>query len=273
MLPQRLIDQIRSSSLRDLLDEIHAAARPAVGLSPIRATEPVPIGASKVGGDPDLPINVPWPRGQIGAFDDLDRPDDQTEDTPCDVEFLAQIRLNDLEGLPLPRGLAPTGLLSVFYSTDRMPWRSGWRMVWSPASAQLKRRAVPPGRTRIREHALRSSILVTLPESLDIPESDIPDSARQEPAEGISYWEVRREVRRGRDGEIATLQLGGFGLWAQDDPTECPSGDERQELLLQVDSSRALNWMWCDDGALHWFGPEGLLAQRRFDDLGFELQC
>lgn len=60
-----------------------------------------PIGASKIGGLPDLPPGVAWP-----------------EIEGMTLSFLAQIRLADLRGLPGAEELPDGGLLVFFYDAD-----------------------------------------------------------------------------------------------------------------------------------------------------------
>lgn len=60
-----------------------------------------PVGASKIGGLPDLPPGVAWPTIE-----------------GMTLSFLAQIRLADLRGLPGAEDLPDSGLLAFFYDAD-----------------------------------------------------------------------------------------------------------------------------------------------------------
>ncbi len=76
-----------------------AAAREAVELVPVEPCEPKPDElVSRLGGAPDLPPGTPWP---------------SVDGDP--LEFVAQIRLDELVGFPAAKVLPSTGLLSLFF--------------------------------------------------------------------------------------------------------------------------------------------------------------
>lgn len=79
-------------------------ARPEIELALAPAdTDALPLGASRVGGAPDLPDEVPWPADRAG------RP----------LSFVAQL---DLAALPaVDDDLPREGLLAFFYDTVRQP--------------------------------------------------------------------------------------------------------------------------------------------------------
>lgn len=83
------------------------------------STSDLPIGSSKMGGSPDLPIGIPWPTWE-------GRP----------LDFLLQL---DLAEIPRKWGgdeVPESGWLYFFYDIDRNPWgfhvsdRSGWRVLF-----------------------------------------------------------------------------------------------------------------------------------------------
>ena len=43
-------------------------------------------------------------------------------------------------------------------------------------------------------------------------------------------------------------------------------------MLLQLDSDKAVDWQWGDDGAIYFWIPAGDLAQARFDRVWVILQ-
>jgi len=78
--------------------------RPRVGFSR-RAEADAPIGASRIGGGPDVPAGFTWPTHK-------GRP----------LDFLLQINLADVQGLQCGLDLPAQGVLSFFYDTDTQPW-------------------------------------------------------------------------------------------------------------------------------------------------------
>jgi len=76
--------------------------RPRVGFSR-RAETDAPIGASRIGGGPDVPAGFEWPNHKGRALD-----------------FLLQINLADVQGLQCGLDLPAQGVLSFFYDTETM---------------------------------------------------------------------------------------------------------------------------------------------------------
>lgn len=83
-------------------DVAHALLRPAIALLSTRSTdEAIAVGATKLGGCPDLPPGMPWPREGAQIFG-----------------FVAQLRMEELSALD-PEGLLPKkGLLSFFVQDE-----------------------------------------------------------------------------------------------------------------------------------------------------------
>ena len=91
----------------DLYERLVSMAKPAwvasFPHSPI-SDESIPIGSSKMGGDPDLPADYPWPLAGV-------RP----------LSFLFQVRLDHLPEAPKYVERPSVGLLSVFYDLVQSP--------------------------------------------------------------------------------------------------------------------------------------------------------
>lgn len=110
-----------------LADKVGGLVRPVVTARSSRcADDRIAIGASKFGGQPDLPARFEWP--MIGTVP---------------LWFIAQVRLADLKpldaGLELPR----TGLLSFFYHDDQGTAGTGARVYFFP-DRRLRRTAIVP---------------------------------------------------------------------------------------------------------------------------------
>ena len=134
-------------------DVIRAAVLPSVRLvgTPSSA-DGLPVGASKLGGTPDLGEAVEWPNG-----------------TGRPLSFIAQINLATVAPC-LPGGLLPAaGLLSFFYDAEGQPWglepgdRAGWQVVFAADAGSLRRAAAPGEVTAFGAVALTPQPEQTLP--------------------------------------------------------------------------------------------------------------
>src|SRR5689334_23214374 len=112
---------IRESGLPRIADEIERLLQPSIRMQTQAAQEGgIAIGASKVGGAPDLPVAAAWPEWK-GA----------------PMSFLAQIRLRDIASLDARRLLPSDGLLSFFCDAEDSVTGldssegEGWRVLFS----------------------------------------------------------------------------------------------------------------------------------------------
>jgi len=120
-------------------DAAMAALEPWVALEVASTGEDVPVGASKLGGVPDLPADLEWPAW--GG-----RP----------LDFLAQIDLAELE---IETGLPKQGLLLFFADTLNCAGlspsdREGFRVLWT--EDDVEPRALPGGQRALRVRAARA---------------------------------------------------------------------------------------------------------------------
>lgn len=142
MMDAGMEKQIRDRLGTDLLalrtDDVLGVCRPAVELLPHRVSpDELPLGASRLGGPADLPAKVEWPRW---------RGEPQS--------LIAQIRLQDVAGLPGAELLPESGWLAFFY-TARQDTRGfdpedhgSWAVLHSPPATRLvgaNRSSLRPG--------------------------------------------------------------------------------------------------------------------------------
>jgi len=96
---EKLLELIQAHGLGRYADAILNAARPAIHMSRKRVAgdTQIPVGASKLGGSPDLPPDFIWP---------------QWDCTP--LTFIGQFNLSDVAPFDVERALPVTGILSFF---------------------------------------------------------------------------------------------------------------------------------------------------------------
>jgi uncharacterized protein YwqG len=260
-----------------------------------------PIGATKLGGLPDLPAGAAWPIRPAYSYPQSmhDRIDGPTW-TPKPLSFLAQINLADVasQGCDLP--LPDAGLLLFFYDAETQPWgfdphdSVGTQVLFVPDGTNIERSlSVPldPSPVRLLE-CLASEGLPSRDCFLDRTEgqpgcsAEAFDSAVEKLSdddwEAISYgdyvlggWPHPVQNPMELECELATNGINAGGPEGYADPRVAKLRQSAADwrLLLQLDSDDDLNWMWGDVGRLYVWCRETDLSARRFERCWTVLQC
>jgi uncharacterized protein YwqG len=269
----------QKAGLGSKADGLAALIEPAVLLVP--SQEPASlIGATKIGGQPDLPAGFAWPLFK-------EKP----------LSFVAQIALGDLVGLPGTATLPVNGLLSFFFDSTQQAWgfdpaeRDGFRVCYFPSATPLRAVTLPaglPDDARFRALSLRPKPEVSWPawESADVdtlldedelgaylhalPEVDEPPRQHQllghpAPVQGDMQVEA---------------QLVSHGIYCGDSSgfedaraTELRKRATEWRLLLQIDSDEEAGMLWGDAGRIYFCLRREDLAARNFDAAHTILQC
>ncbi|MCA9093465.1 MAG: DUF1963 domain-containing protein [Planctomycetaceae bacterium] len=274
-----LLEQMSQQGLGRLADSLIQQARPSIRI----LTEPgedaeIPVGASKFGGDPDLPEGFEWP---------------EWNGEP--LAFLAQISLADLLEFPEHELLPPNGLLSFFYDREQSTWgfdpehRGSWRVVYH--ATEMLRRTSPP--TPVPDEAMFDTCGISFEGGLAIPGWELLDHERLQftDEEQSAFFEVMQGTEGMEhhlfgyaheiQGEMSTeCQLVSNGVYCgSGDPLSTPEGKRLApgakdwRLLLQLDSDDSVGWMWGDCGRLYFWIREEDLKARRFENCWMILQC
>ncbi len=266
----KLLDRLAEIfHLKDRRKEIRKIARRAILLRTRKSSEAkIPLGATKVGGRPDLPPATAWPTYRDG------RP----------LAFLAQINLGEIAkvGTPL-RGLPKAGLLSAFsvwgwVEEDDLDPRTpsedtddqvGWTvMLHTPPRAKLERRRTPRGLRAFKAAAVEPTPILSLPDH------------RSEPALAALHW-TEDEYDRFDDMQSAfrSLQmghwlgnsdaveghhaLGGYAVFQQYFPEEALATG--RTMLLQIATDDHAEMCWGDGGELTFYADAKALARGRVE--------
>jgi uncharacterized protein YwqG len=239
------------------------------------------VGASKLGGLPDLASDTAWP---------------SRDGKP--LAFIAQIRLEDATPYESARVLPATGLLSFFYDAQQETYgadpadRGGWQVLYHAGDAsQLRRADAPaslPAAARYTACALNFTAEVTLPQDPPLEQADW----QWQPGQQERYEDLlatlpsaaeRAQPHHRMLGYADTLQddmrlqcqLVAHGVKiGSDDPRAAAlaSGAANWLLLLQVDSDAGAGMRWADAGMLYFWIEREALAAGRFDDTWLVLQ-
>lgn len=233
-------------------EAILALARPCAWLSAERGS-----GRSRIGGEPELPSDLPWPR-----MDDRE------------LTFLAQIDLAEVAIDGLPR----EGLLAFFFE------RSGDYDGIDPCRVlhvrgATARRAIPSGLEAFEEHRLVATAGLSFPDFR--PESPylalVAES--EDDRDALMDWSSIVDEDMGRVGshqllgypkgyQRDTLLTAAKGFVASDPTTSRPTAAEearRLRLLLQLGEEPGAGLHWFDGGNLSFVLRDDDLAAARFD--------
>lgn len=293
------IRKITSDSLfAGEVDRLLEGARPSVRMHTTRsALEDIALGASRLGGLPDLPTGVAWP-----------------ERNGSPLDFIAQIDLRDLAGL-LPE-FPQSGWLLFFFDADDLnvgfdpASKDGWSVFWLECEKELLGRAelpprLPPkrnwlgrllfgpGKPRPAYDAccLRFEEKFRLRDEDDeIDRVDITGDDRE-----LAFERLMEATAQWEDGVCHRLggypdtiqgpmrldcQLAANGLNIEypenyKDPRvkELEPGKSDWELLLQIDSDKNPGWMWGDGGRIYVWIRRQDLAARDFAKAWCMTQC
>jgi uncharacterized protein (TIGR02996 family) len=167
----RIVEQMSIAGCLRLNESLLKIARPALRMNDKPAAARLPVGASKIGGEPDLPPDLPWPIGdQCRAIYN-----DDTAGVDKLAGFLGQVNFAEISTTQAARRLPKEGVLSFFSYQDLEndhPDQIGAMAVYFPNAAILAPRKSPEALTEgNREMRLQS---LTFEETLDLPGYENP---------------------------------------------------------------------------------------------------
>ena len=240
------------------------------------------VGASKLGGLPDMPDGTAWP---------------QWKGMP--MAFLAQIRLADAHPYDSEGLLPATGMLSFFYDATQQTFggdpadRGGWSVQFVPAGAVLQRQSAPsalPATARFHACAITFSSELTAPQELttdapDLTWSDADQTKYESFLEQFTSAEDRAQPHDRLLGHPDTIQddmRGQCALVTNGINVETDGDNPRAaalmkdavnwRLLLQVDSDPNAGMKWASSGMVYYWIEADALKAGQFDKTWLILQ-
>jgi len=275
-------------SLRDdLLSELSKAGMSAIGaeLSDLSREcvrmhsepcldESVSVGGSKLGGLPDLPPGIAWPKWKSSY-----------------LSFVAQVNLAELPETDL---LPNVGVLSFFYDSEQSVWgfdpndKEGFRFWYFPEVSRVSR-TEKLETLRFPCAQLSFERFLSLPDSSLEPVRDlllkIEDSkqyydfvgkhAGAAPQHQILGWPHVIQGDMALECQLVTNGIYTGNASGYKDPRrkELERGASDWTLLVQIDSDDNARMAWGDAGMLYIWIRRQDLASRAFDKAWTILQC
>jgi uncharacterized protein YwqG len=247
-----------------LLPQMDALVQPSIRLATTAAHESaLPLGASKVGGQPDLPADVEWP-----VWKGLPQ------------SFLAQVRLTDLQPLlqgRLAGALPAQGMLWFYYDAQQETYgetqadQGGWQVLYlRDAQPALQRRQPPaalPKDGRFRACLVRFSAELTVATQPPLEIAGLGWSdADQERYDALLAQVVPPPGTAPRhrllgfpdtiqDDMRLQCELASRGIADADDPRVEALAPQANawRLLLQLDSDAQAGMRWASSGMLYYW--------------------
>jgi uncharacterized protein YwqG len=270
-----LDERIRKRGLERVAGQIKASARDCIRLKAHQARdEAIPLGASKLGGQADLPESTEWPGG---------------DDLP--MSFLAQINTNDLPDFKDKSELPADTLLSFFYDIGTSPRgyhpkdRGGWKVLATPRSTLVRR--------GIDYEAPYNPCLFTARKDLSLPDpaSDEAGTWNLSPKEFKAYTAFYEGLMPRHEANGENHQLLGYASTIQGDmhvlchwasqglywrtaaaavaDTEWPSIQQAAadwRLLFQIDSDSNAALQILEAGRIYFYMRDSALKAHAFEE-------
>jgi uncharacterized protein YwqG len=269
-----------AAGLTRLKKDIDALVRSSIRLTTTAVDESkLKVGASKIGGLPDLPTGVAWPRWH---------------DAP--QSFIAQIALADAHAYDADNVLPPSGMLWFFYDAQQETYgadpadRGGWSVLFNDQFTGLQRQSAParlPAESQFKACSISFSSEFTLsahPE-IDIAHFDWTDAEQKQYEQLLATFPTKADraaIHNRLLGNPDTIQddmrqqcqLVSHGVTDDSDPqaAELLKGALEWQLLLQVDSDEHAGMRWSDAGLLYYWITRANLQARHFDASWLVLQ-
>jgi len=278
---QRIVELIEKSSL-NCKDELVKSIRPSIQIATKRKDiSTMPVGASRMGGVPDLPPSIEWPlwvNSETGRSHPLD--------------FIAQFNLEQLAKFSCSEALPKTGMLYFFYDMTNCTWgfdpkdKGSARTIYFPGGIDsLERRALPEYLEPTHACELFFEEGWTTRDSIFDPDEDEDEFAELiEAIDNVCSDEAEHHLLGNAntiqcemewDCELVThgIYCGNSDGYNTERAEQLKAESKQWKLLLQVDSDENPGWMWGDLGRIYFWIKESDLSACNFDDTWLILQC
>jgi uncharacterized protein YwqG len=281
-----LREQIKAFGLKRHEEKLVALAKPAIRMLPKLVEEDeIPIGASKLGGNPDLPADFEWK---------------YYEGKP--LTFIGQFKLSEIAPYDRDKELPAEGMLYIFFEADRVPFRKrdSWEVYYiEDETTKFIRRLHPTLKGEFRfidalpAHRLSFESNFSIPYELEDYELDFTDDEEEQFSEFYhTTFPSPRHTFLGHDSHIQNYPIWDCVKESQGIEPHKAEGpplyryrytDEqlsyidaeikKWKFLFQIDSDDSLDVMWGDVGMLYICIPKTSLERKHFEDAWTTWQC
>ncbi len=278
MTKEQLMQLIETNGLGKYRDDILQFTRNTIfiKLQRVNDEKEIPIGHTKMGGNPDLPPDFQWYN-----YNDLP------------LTFIGQFRLSDLAPYDINYELPQSGMLYFFYEAAELPLtyegyhKGGHRILYMPdEKIPLIRHIHPVKGSKTIPITAQPACQVSLSSGVTFPHHEEAREfllSKLSEQEENQYWDMLRGMRSrfnhyllGTPDEVQGDMRTRCQLEFSNLKWESSSEDQRNtaiklardwQLLLQVDSDETnLNIMWVDSGMLYFWIKKQDLQNKNFNN-------
>lgn len=285
---------VRESGLPNS-DTLAESLRPSIRvLTSQIGSDDLPLGASRLGGVPDLPPGFHWPSWEAPerTWDRVAQASRVLGHQRRPLAFVAQFDLAEIKRLVPECGWPGNGWLAFFYDHEHQPGgsdshdRGGARVIWIQADHDALVRWPIDENTPFP------------PCAVDLGVEMLPDPAVFEELSDEDDWRVlesllsklslapdrpehrlqgyAQPIQSAVNLECALLfdEERGGGSQVGGDAPPLPELAAQWQLLLQLDTDEeGLGWMWGDCGRIYFMCREADVHAGRFDEAWTIMQC
>jgi uncharacterized protein YwqG len=295
---EQLFDRLKANGLDKYFDKLEPIVRNTIRLYLTSCTQDdIPVGQSKIGGQPDLPESFSWftetntiTTKKLWIFGK-----DTEQTITKSLSFIAQINLSEISQFDSENLLPKNGILYFFYSDEQDAWgfdikdQNKFKILYFDGDlTTLKRIDFPED----LQNSRFKPCSITAKQEISLPSYgyDLYNDFNFTDDEADNFYEKVYE-----DGNLNKLlgysdniqnemelecELVTNGLYCgdpsgYDDPRakELEPNAKNWRLLLQIDSNDENEMMWGDCGRLYFWIRKEDLVNKQFDKSWFSLQC
>jgi uncharacterized protein YwqG len=277
-------EALRGAGLERLAEVAERLTLPAIRIESAMVDEDtIPVGASKLGGRPDLPPDMAWP---------------ERDGKP--LGFLAQFNLVEVAPYDVEKALPPSGMLYFFYDFVAAPWgldptdRGGWQVLFQDIGSESPRRAQqmssPLSNAKLEACQPAFSSVATIEQDsvvlkrLDLSEAEFKRYAKiRNDAASFSHQLLGHlliihydlmavqcdVVASGQSSDLFyDLMIQPYENWDARTRAQVELAHERWRILLQLGPVPGLNTgFWSMDGLMYFWIENDRFANRDFSNV------
>jgi uncharacterized protein YwqG len=296
---EELIAKLQLAGLEKYADQLAPFVRNSIRLhTQIIEEKNLAVGQTKIGGRPDLPPTIAWPKDAGGPEKVVKKflffGSKKNQQTEKSLAFIAQLNLSEVASFDVDNLLPQEGMLYFFYSADQEVWgfdpkdREGFKVMYYPGNLdELARTEYPAD---LPEYARYAACGIEMESEINLPMEDTNAYDGIHEDEQDLIWEQMNPdettnkifgYANNIQGEMELeCELVTHGLYCGDatgynspQAKALEPNAKNWLLLLQIDTNDEIDMMWGDTGRIYfWIKKEDLINQR-FDKAWFCLQC